>query len=243
MEILISLGFTALTGAVAALWKFLSSRLTVLESRVAELEKENRALAADNAKLGAQIVVKDGTIETQEGLIQRLEAHGRTLVEQLRVAMQQLKAAQQHDDLRGLMSELLQQLRHGEALVLFVVPLSAMPQTVVALVPLLKWLVGPGSGIAAYHLIEWARQRWPRPRWRLARLLLHAPRYLRLLSLVVPALIAIAASGVLAWIEGRSAVNAMDMVTAMWLSNWLSQALHGRQLSPEERLSDAHEPH
>ncbi|WP_026370021.1 hypothetical protein [Kallotenue papyrolyticum] len=106
-----------------------------------------------------------------------------------------------------------------------------MTHTRDAIVPVLTLLASAsGSGLAAYHLIAFLKQRIPSGNGPLATLL-HTPRYLRVVALLLAGVIAVLAKISLAAITGEDLLVATDLALAGALSAIVSQLLHGLTLS------------
>lgn len=114
-----------------------------------------------------------------------------------------------------------------------------MIQTSAILLPLLQYFASAGAGVAASWLFAQLRIAVPLPPnrpqgWRItAYRLLYAPRYARIVVLVLAGIIGVMASGLIALLSGANVTNALDTATAGFLAGVASQLLHGFSLSNE----------
>lgn len=110
-----------------------------------------------------------------------------------------------------------------------------MPSTTDALLPLLAFLASTaGAGWLASALFAAARRRWPCPtaaQWsqagplrRAAWQALHAPRGARLTVFALAALVALAASALVAALAGRPVAPALDAALAVIISQLIHAA-------------------
>lgn len=120
-----------------------------------------------------------------------------------------------------------------------------MTQTTQTIIPMLALLASSGgAGIVASIIVNALRSRFPQPRrmpvgyLRFVILLLYAPRYTRLTTLVLSAVISVLASGLIAALTGAGVVSALDAAFAAAVSMVASQVKHAWVLSPDVTLMD-----
>lgn len=109
--------------------------------------------------------------------------------------------------------------------------MPAKTQSIAALIPVLQWLAGAGSGIVAYWLFDQARDRIEvdSPLG-----FLHAPFYARLSVMVFTFLVGTGASVLLAFLTGADVPSVLDASVAGFLSLVAAQVTHGYNDLPRE---------
>jgi hypothetical protein len=121
------------------------------------------------------------------------------------------------------------------AIVTSLAAITSVPATTAELVPLLIYLVGPGSGVIASLVFDWARKARPAPAdsapLDLVQTLLHVPFYARWSSFALATIVTLIFTVPLAWLQGGDIVTALDIQFASALAIVTSQVVHGRTLA------------
>lgn len=109
-----------------------------------------------------------------------------------------------------------------------------MSQTLQIIIPYLQLAAGPASGVIASWMVDRLRAAYPyQHAGTFYASLLYAPRYVRLFSLLLAALVAVCASVLVALLSSGDLPAALDTALAAALAGVASQLTHAAQLPPD----------